>query len=63
MEAKFDKIRSQLNSKLENLKLYARTLVAIEDTIREQNAPLSATAYFGAIVSPVQNISTPEEES
>ncbi|KAI9490962.1 NUC173 domain-containing protein [Zychaea mexicana] len=54
MEAKFEKIRKQVNSKLENQKLYARTLIAIEETIREQNGALSPVAYFGAIMTTLQ---------
>ncbi|KAI8378224.1 NUC173 domain-containing protein [Choanephora cucurbitarum] len=51
MEARLDKIRKQANSKLENQKLYAQTLLAVEETIREQNEQLSPTAYFGAMMT------------
>ncbi|KAI8375951.1 NUC173 domain-containing protein [Radiomyces spectabilis] len=54
MEAKFEKIRKQANSKLENQKLYAQTLLAIEETIREQNVELTPTAYFGAMITTLQ---------
>ncbi|KAI8085055.1 NUC173 domain-containing protein [Halteromyces radiatus] len=55
MEEKFDKIRKQANSKLENQKLYGQTLIAIEEIIREQQAELSPTAYFGAILTTIQS--------
>ncbi|KAI7875658.1 NUC173-domain-containing protein [Lichtheimia hyalospora FSU 10163] len=49
MEAKFDKIRSQANSKLENLKLYARTLLAIEEMTTLQ-ATSADSDIAGALV-------------
>ncbi|KAI9008807.1 NUC173 domain-containing protein [Phycomyces nitens] len=55
MEAKLDRIRKQAESKLENQKLYGQTLLAIEETIRENNADLSPTAYFGAIMSTLES--------
>ncbi|KAI9263281.1 NUC173 domain-containing protein [Phascolomyces articulosus] len=61
MEAKFEKIRRQANSKLENQKLYARTLIAIEETIREQNGTLSPVAYFGAIMTTLQATASENE--
>ncbi|CAO3609394.1 unnamed protein product [Mucor hiemalis] len=55
MEAKLDRIRKQANSKLANQKLYGQTLVAIEETIREQGEQLSPTAYFGALMTTLQS--------
>lgn len=55
MEAKLDRIRKQANSKLANQKLYGQTLVAIEETIREQGEQLSPTAYFGAMMTTLQS--------
>ncbi|CAO0789680.1 unnamed protein product [Mucor circinelloides] len=55
MEAKLDRIRKQANSKLANQKLYGQTLVAIEETIREQGEELSPTAYFGAMMTTLQS--------
>ncbi|KAG2219452.1 hypothetical protein INT45_008100 [Circinella minor] len=61
MDVKFEKIRRQVNSKLENQKLYARTLIAIEETIREQNGTLSPVAYFGAIMTTLQATASDNE--
>ncbi|KAG0173889.1 hypothetical protein DFQ28_004848 [Apophysomyces sp. BC1034] len=56
MEATFDKIRKQANSKLENQKLYGQTLLAVEETIREQNGSLTPTTYFAAMMSTLQSV-------
>lgn len=55
MEAKFTKIRTQINSKLENQKQYAGTLQAIEEALVEQNAPLNPTGYFAAMMAALQS--------
>ncbi|RCH84314.1 hypothetical protein CU097_002971 [Rhizopus azygosporus] len=55
MEAKLERIRKQVNSKLDNQKLYAQTLIAIEETIQEQNEQLTPTAYFGAMMTTLQS--------
>ncbi|KAG2186425.1 hypothetical protein INT43_002863 [Umbelopsis isabellina] len=55
MEAKFSKIRTQINSKLENQKQYAGTLIAIEEALAEQNAPLTPTGYFAAMMAALQS--------
>ncbi|KAL0095069.1 NUC173 domain-containing protein [Phycomyces blakesleeanus] len=55
MEGKLDRIRNQAEAKLENQKLYGQTLLAIEETIRENNAELSPIAYFGAIMSTLES--------
>ncbi|KAI8147991.1 NUC173 domain-containing protein [Fennellomyces sp. T-0311] len=49
MEAKFEKIRRQVNSKLENQKLYARTLIAIEEMTTLQ-ATASESEVTGALL-------------
>ncbi|KAG2212272.1 hypothetical protein INT47_001631 [Mucor saturninus] len=55
MESKLERIRKQANSKLANQKLYGQTLIAIEETISEQNEALSPTAYFGALMTTLQS--------
>ncbi|KAI9486103.1 MAG: NUC173 domain-containing protein [Benjaminiella poitrasii] len=55
MEAKLDRIRKQINSKLDNQKLYAQTLVAVEEIIAEKNEQLSPLAYFGAMMTTLQS--------
>ncbi|GAA5803658.1 NUC173 domain-containing protein [Helicostylum pulchrum] len=55
MEAKLERIRKQANSKLANQKLYGQTLIAIEETITEQNEALTPTAYFGALMTTLQS--------
>ncbi|GAB5591662.1 pre-rRNA processing protein [Umbelopsis nana] len=55
METKFAKIRTQINSKLENQKQYAGTLLAIEEALTEQNAPLTPTGYFAAMMAALQS--------
>ncbi|KAI9209400.1 armadillo-type protein [Polychytrium aggregatum] len=47
----FVKIRSQANSNLENQKQAAFILLAVEETIKEQNERLSPLAYFGALMT------------
>ncbi|KAG1462814.1 hypothetical protein G6F55_002744 [Rhizopus delemar] len=55
MEAKLERIRKQVNSKLDNQKLYAQTLIAIEETIQERNEQLTSTAYFAAMMTTLQS--------
>ncbi|PKC13236.1 NUC173-domain-containing protein [Rhizophagus irregularis] len=50
MEETFERIRGQINSKLDNQKQISITLLAIEETIKEQDSPLNATSYFGALL-------------
>ncbi|KAJ3299773.1 hypothetical protein HK104_007051 [Borealophlyctis nickersoniae] len=45
------KIRTQTNSGLENQKQTAILLTAVEETIREQNEQLTPLAYFGALMT------------
>ncbi|KAJ3086152.1 hypothetical protein HK102_013466, partial [Quaeritorhiza haematococci] len=47
----FRKIRTQTNSQLENQKQAAVLLRAVEETILEQNEPLAPLAYFGALMT------------
>ncbi|KAJ3038514.1 hypothetical protein HK097_003149, partial [Rhizophlyctis rosea] len=47
----FVKIRTQTSSGLENQKQAAVILTAIEETIREQNEQLTPLAYFGALMT------------
>ncbi|KAL1923293.1 uncharacterized protein VTP21DRAFT_8273 [Calcarisporiella thermophila] len=51
MEEQFAKIRTQLNSGLENQKQIAATLVGIEEMLREKGVELSPTAYFAAMMT------------
>jgi hypothetical protein len=46
----FVKIRSQINSSLENQKEAALVLQAVDQTIREQGQTPNAVAYFAALV-------------
>ncbi|TPX37629.1 hypothetical protein SmJEL517_g00697 [Synchytrium microbalum] len=47
----FDKIRHQTSSKLENQRQAALVLRAVEDTIKEQGEELVPLAYFGAMMT------------
>ncbi|KAJ3043390.1 hypothetical protein HDV00_005088 [Rhizophlyctis rosea] len=47
----FTKIRTQTSSGLENQKQAAVILMAVEETIREQNEALTPLAYFGALMT------------
>ncbi|CAG8606187.1 16238_t:CDS:1 [Acaulospora morrowiae] len=51
MEEQWDKIRSQIDSKLDNQRQIAVTLLAIEETIKEQNVSLTPVAYFGTLMT------------
>ncbi|KAF9974756.1 hypothetical protein BGZ73_001782 [Actinomortierella ambigua] len=51
MEEYFAKTRTQLSSKLPNQQLIATTLLAVEETLKEQNAQLTPTAYFATLMS------------
>ncbi|KAG0236437.1 hypothetical protein BGW41_000409 [Actinomortierella wolfii] len=51
MEEYFAKTRTQLSSKLPNQQLIATTLLAVEETLKEQGAQLSPTAYFATLMS------------
>ncbi|KAG0206664.1 hypothetical protein BGX28_001912 [Mortierella sp. GBA30] len=51
MEAHFAKIRTQLSSKLANQQMHATTLLAVEETLKEQGAEITPTAYFATLMS------------
>ncbi|ORZ09128.1 NUC173 domain-domain-containing protein [Lobosporangium transversale] len=51
MEEHFAKIRTQLSSKLPNQQMHATTLLAVEETLREQGAEITPTAYFATLMS------------
>ncbi|CAG8458878.1 2384_t:CDS:10 [Paraglomus occultum] len=61
MEGKFEKIRIQINSKLDNQKQIAQLLLAVEQTIKEQNVAATATAYFGALMTILDQTSQNEK--
>ncbi|CAG8522564.1 5062_t:CDS:2 [Funneliformis caledonium] len=63
MEETFERIRAQINSKLDNQKQIAITLLAIEETIKEQNAILSPTSYFAALLTTLEQQQTRSEEN
>ncbi|ODV86204.1 hypothetical protein CANARDRAFT_196973 [[Candida] arabinofermentans NRRL YB-2248] len=46
LDAKLDKIRSQVNSKLENQQQLALILQAIDENLKEQNQNINSVAYF-----------------
>src|SRR6266487_2186741 len=54
MDETFERIRNQINSKLDNQKQIAITLLAIEETIKEQNSVLNATSYFAALLTTLE---------
>src|SRR6266498_1591912 len=54
MEETFERIRIQINSNLDNQKQIAITLLAIEETIKEQNGTLNATSYFAALLTTLE---------
>ncbi|KAF9397097.1 hypothetical protein BGX21_009265 [Mortierella sp. AD011] len=43
--------RTQLSSKLPNQQMHATTLLAVEETLREQGAEITPTAYFATLMS------------
>ncbi|KAI9349427.1 armadillo-type protein [Zopfochytrium polystomum] len=49
--AVFDRVRSQVNSGLENQRKAAHLLIAIENTIKQQNEPCVPLSYFGALMT------------
>ncbi|KAF9921836.1 hypothetical protein FBU30_008099 [Linnemannia zychae] len=51
MEEHFAKIRTQLSSKLANQQMHATTLLAVEETLKEQGAEITPTAYFATLMS------------
>ncbi|KAI1310281.1 hypothetical protein EDD11_003750 [Mortierella claussenii] len=51
MDEHFAKIRTQLSSKLPNQQMHATTLLAVEETLREQGAEITPTAYFATLMS------------
>ncbi|KAF9573066.1 hypothetical protein EC968_009026 [Mortierella alpina] len=51
MEAHFAKIRTQMASKLANQQMHATTLLAVEETLKEQGAEITPTAYFATLMS------------
>ncbi|CAG8736488.1 7292_t:CDS:1, partial [Racocetra persica] len=54
MEEQFERIRNQVDSKLDNQKQIAATLIAVEETIRDQNSPLIPTAYFAVLLTTLE---------
>jgi ribosomal RNA-processing protein 12 len=54
MEETFERIRGQINSKLDNQKQISITLLAIEETIKEQDSTLNATSYFAALLTTLE---------
>ncbi|KAF0473725.1 putative nucleolar protein [Gigaspora margarita] len=54
MEEQFERIRNQVDSKLDNQKQIAITLIAVEETIRDQNSPLIPTAYFAVLLTTLE---------
>ncbi|CAG8489730.1 1909_t:CDS:2 [Acaulospora colombiana] len=63
MEEQCDRIRSQIDSKLDNQRQIAVTLLAIEDTIKEKNVPLTPVAYFGLQYRNSESSAIPPEHS
>ncbi|KAG0291473.1 hypothetical protein BGZ96_005168 [Linnemannia gamsii] len=51
MDEHFAKIRTQLSSKLANQQMHATTLLAVEETLKEQGAEITPTAYFATLMS------------
>ncbi|GBC02412.1 hypothetical protein RclHR1_04600012 [Rhizophagus clarus] len=54
MEETFERIRGQINSKLDNQKQISITLLAIEETIKEQGSTLNSTSYFAALLTTLE---------
>ncbi|KAG0050943.1 hypothetical protein BGZ83_004275 [Gryganskiella cystojenkinii] len=51
MDEHFAKIRTQMSSKLANQQMHATTLLAVEETLKEQGAEITPTAYFATLMS------------
>lgn len=60
-EEKIDKIRSQLNSKLDNQKHLALILSAVEENLTESNTEKSPVAYFVSFLSLLEQAVSEEE--
>ncbi|ORX63932.1 NUC173-domain-containing protein [Basidiobolus meristosporus CBS 931.73] len=54
MENTFSKLRTQVNSTVGSQKSAAMTLLAVEETLREQNVEPSPTAYFATLFTLLQ---------
>lgn len=58
MEDQLGRIRSQRNSKLDNQQKPAIILEAVEETLKSQNAQLTPTAYFAALLTTLEQSSS-----
>ncbi|EJT97410.1 NUC173-domain-containing protein [Dacryopinax primogenitus] len=62
LQEELEKIRPHVTAALPNQKAPALLLVAIEDTLQEQNANLTPVAYFAALVSTLEQQVKKEHE-
>lgn len=62
LDAKLDKIKSQINSKLQNQQQLAVVLSAIEDNLKEQKTKKTPVAYFVSFLSLLDQCCTDDDE-